>query len=132
MNGLTRMLKDVFYVSKKHRLSRRKYLFYSITVRVLSLIFIVYAVSTYETNHTSIAFFIIATVLLLYADYNLTAKRLRDVGVLFPYWISSLVFVLFAIYLAGFDNQMVRLLVITVSVIPYVLPTEMIKKESKY
>lgn len=134
MNRVAEILDDFLNLNNTVCLSRPKYFIYSLAVKFICLCFIVYVFFIYKMNINSampvllLVLFIFVVSLLLFADFNLTAKRLRDVGVPFPYWMSSVIFILFATYLAGFDNQIVRWLVITVSMIPYVLPTGMLKK----
>lgn len=135
MNRVADILEDIFFLSNTACLSRQKYFLYSLSVKFICLAFIVYMFFIYKMNVNGfmLVFFVVSfsfvVSLLLFADFNLTAKRLRDVGGPFPYWMSSIIFILFATYLAGFDNNIVRWLVITVSMIPYVLPTGMIKTE---
>lgn len=136
MNRVAEILEDIFFLSNTVCLSRLKYFIYSLSVKFICLAFIVYMFFIYKININGFmsVFFVVSIFfvvsLLLFADFNLTAKRLRDVGVPFSYWMSSIIFILLAAYLAGFDNQIIRWLVITVSMIPYVLPTGMIKRDN--
>lgn len=134
MNSAAEIVKDIFYLNNTACLSRLKYFFYNLSVKVICLTFIIYVFYTYKISANGVMsifwleFFIFVILLLLYADFNLTVKRWRDVGVPFPYGMSSIIFILFTTYLTGFEHHIVRWLVITVSMIPYALPTGMIKK----
>lgn len=121
---MRKILRDFFFISKEDKIPRIRYFCYFmfLSLVILSIAFI--GATSDRRSTLFITFFVLVISVSLYVHFNITAKRIRDIGFRYAYALSCAISLLIPLRWFFSEYSIVRTIFLILTIWPIIIPSK--------